>query len=211
MVQAQAQHFVALLHQPIQAHRQLLATHQAQDLLDVQHRYPRIEVVAIARGETGPEFVGIALALLLPELLHQAIAQAVLPGQRRLDDLVLYLSGVEFAPGLGVDPQHEMHPHQNRFGKMRGELGFLGREGVTEDMLDLLALLGGVAIPGYVDHAVDKFPVGIAAHEQARLAALLDAIDRGNRVEQLLYAGLEQFIPREQFEYPHQFPALVVG
>ena len=211
VVQAQAQHLAALLHQPVQGHAQCLALLQAQDLFYVQHRHPGVEVVAIARRETGGQLAHEHLAALLAELLDQADAQAVFPGQGGLHDLVLDLAGVVLQRHLRVDPQHEMAAHQDGLGKVGGELRLLGVEGSAQDALDFLALLGGVAVARDVHHAVDELAVDVAPHEQAGLAPLLDAVDRGHGVVQVLHAGLEQLVAREQLQHPHQLAALVVG
>ena len=211
VVKAQPQLVALLLHQPVEAHGQFVAIHEPQDLLDIQYGDPRVEVVPVARREALAQFAHVLLAVLLAELLQQAQVQAVLPVQGGLHDLALDLRGIELQRHRRIDPQYEVAAHQDRFREVGGELRFLGVEGVRQDALDLLTLLGGITIPRNVDDAIDEFAVHVLADEQAGLPTFLDAIDCSDGFVEVADTGLKQFVPGKPLQHPDQFAGLVLG
>src|SRR5699024_3628625 len=112
-------------------------------------------------------------AVLFTMLAHENLGQTIFPGADRLLDLVLDGLGIDLDAGPVARPDNQMHARQLGLADLDGKIEPLALERPFDDVLDLLPIFGIEAIARNEYQAGVEAAIALAAHEQARLAALL--------------------------------------
>ena len=210
--QLQAEFGRALLERPVERHRELdLALGQAVDAVDVGHGRARRHLLLIADRDRLAVGARQAVALLLAVGVDQGLGEHVVPGARRLDQARLDLGPVDILRDAFRGADDELDAGQDRFRDLGLELDLGAVQRLLQDVLKPAPDLGVVALARHVDEAGDEAREGVAAQEQAQRLALVQVQDLLHDLEQLVVAGLQQFVARIGLEDVDQRLARVAG
>ncbi len=141
---------------------------------------------------------------------HQGQGELVVPREDHLGD-----AGLE---GLGVDlghrlpprhPDHDVQPREHGLGDTRGVVDADPADRVHQDLLDLQAHVGRVAVARQVHQAGQEPLVGVVPQEQPRGPPLLEVQRRLGDGRQLVGVDREQLVAGERLEERHEVPAAV--
>src|SRR5262249_18502826 len=128
-----------------------------------------------------------------------------------LADALFDLLEVRPQPRARIGAHDDVQARVARAGDLRVTLHVAAGKALAGDLLDALAHLGVVAIARHVDQAGVEAVVGIAAHQQAHGATLVQVDDSAHDADQVGDAGLEQLIARVGLEYVQYRLAVVAG
>ena len=196
---------------PVQVHGQRRRRAERLHHLDVEQRAAHRVILPVSGGEglavAGEQLVGALLALAL----EQQRLQIVLPAARRGDDAAFQLAHVDLGHRAGLRAHQHEDARQRRVRQAHAELARGAVEGLGEDALEALALLGAVLVARHVQQNGDEAAVGVAPHQHARLLALPEPQDRDRVHEQLVGIDLHQLVARVILEDRGKRLAVVAG
>src|SRR5581483_9446889 len=191
---------VALLARAVQRQADVVRVLQAGRGLDVGGGDVRADVLDVARGQRTPVASGELQALLLAVLLHEDVAQLVVPVAHDVRDLVLEVGDVVLRLLAVLGPDHDVQARERGLADEHRRVETLAVERALEQGLDALAHVGVETVARDEHETREEAPVFVAAHEQARARAALQLQDAHRGGEELVLARLEQLVARQRFQ-----------
>ena len=184
----------------VEAHPEIAVGIEPLDPLDVGHRLPGGEVLAVGAGERLAVALEERAGALLADLLGERVAEVVRPGARRFRQTRLDLGDVVLRnrTRLGVDDDVEAGQH--RLGDTRAVVDARAAERRLEDLLNPLPVPGVEALARQVDETGEEAAERVAADEEAHAPALAEVEDAHRRLEELVRRDLEQLVARVRLE-----------
>ena len=182
----------------LQRDAELLAGGQVLELLDVDQRHRDVGRVLVVVGEPLAVGLGEPDAVLLAVDGDEPLAEAVVPGAREGDHLVLEV-GQRHVGQRARDVHREVDA--------RGQLGLaerqvlvdgLAAEALLQQLDQALLQLDVVAVARQRDGDRDRAALGVEAHEHLDLAALLEVEQAHHLGAQVVDRGAEQVVLRER-------------
>ena len=170
------------------------------DPLDVRHRLPGREVLAIGTGERLAVPLEQRHRPLLAELLEERLAQVVRPRARRRGEPGLDLTDVVLRDRALLRVDDDVEASLDRLGDSRGVVDARPAERLLEDVLDPLPVLRAEALARQIDQAGEEALERVAADEQPHVPALAEVEDPERGREQLVLRDLEQLVTRVRLE-----------
>ena len=184
-----------LFQSPIEAHGEMLFPRRAGYMLEINGSTPGREHVFVTGRETAGVHAEHLVTLLFAIGLGQRFQKAITPGLGQPDHLVANLGNRKLPVFHLGHPYRELHPRQNRLGKMRHEFDVFGAQGLQQLLLDFKAQLRVVNIPGEERQAGHELAIHVFPHEQFDTTTFLDVENALGDGQQFSRLYLEQFVP----------------
>ena len=167
----------------------------AGDMFKINGSTPGREHVFVTGRETARVHAEHLVTLLFAIGLGQRFQQAITPGLCQPDHLVTNLGNRKLPVFHLGHPYRELHPRQNRFGKVGHKFDVFGTQGLQQLLFDLQAQLGVVDIPGEERQAGHELAIHVFPHEQLDTTTFLNIENALGDGQQLARLYLEQFVP----------------
>ncbi len=131
--------------------------------------------------------------------------QAVIPGAGGFAQSALqpFIPDAGALPGTGM--HNQVHPRQTRFAHVDKSFYIAtGTERFAQDGLDTFTHGGVISFPWHIYQARIKTTEGITSNKQTYLGALLNMQSAQGQSIEIVFTGLEQFVPGQGFQRMYQ-------
>ena len=170
---------VGLAARAVEIEADVVGVAQARGHLDIGGGDVRRDFLDVADRQRAAEARRELEAFVLAVLLHERVAQLVVPVAHDLRDLAFELGGVVAGLVAGLRAHDQMQVRQRRFADLDRRIDALAVQRALQRRLDALAHFGAEAVARQIDEARIEAAVLVATHEQARARALLQREDAG--------------------------------
>ncbi len=184
----------------IERHAHVIAALQQRELAHVFGGSCRRYVFHVASGHGLGIAIGQHYTVVVAQLGHQRIAQVVLPVAHDGGHALLEFGHVVGHLVADLRTHHHVQSDQCRLAHQHRGVEVLPAHGIAQQRFDPLAHRGVEAVARHEHRAGDEAAVAIATNKQPRAGTLAQFKDAHRDGVQLILAGLEQLVARQDFQ-----------